>query len=81
MSKIRRITVLVSEEEYKTIKEKAGLIPLSTWMKANALSNLVMTLPPEQGPYEHSAPRAPQMERHPKSCQCRVCQFRRENLK
>lgn len=33
-----RITVVCTEEEYREIKKRAGLIPLSTWFKHIALA-------------------------------------------
>ena len=34
---VRRITVLLSEEEYTQVRSNAGLVPLSRWFKSLAL--------------------------------------------
>lgn len=35
-----RITVVCSDEEYREIKKRAGLVPLSTWLKSLALNGI-----------------------------------------
>jgi hypothetical protein len=53
-----RVTVILNEQEYAHVKSKAGLIPLSSWFRALALSSI--ELKPNGGdalrsPVQHAA--------------------------
>ena len=71
-----RITVICNDEEYAEIKRRAGLVPLSTWLKSVALLGVgvdVEAVRRIEKVVSGSDDRARRTGGHPVDCQCMNC--------